>query len=123
MQHIISIALFNNIEDELYTESLVFRSKESFLKGVISFLYNFYIGEDYDLSLAILAESLNSNDENNNDDMEDYTLVVANAMFSEYKKYMSLPFSSENINKFMDSLFAIFNDYEIKHDFVYLPIE
>ena len=123
MKHIISFALYNHINAELLTEILVFQDKEMFLKGIISFLYNHYVGEDYDSSLQMIEDSQVEVIEEDINQDDDYTLVIAAHLLTEYKKYLSLTFNSENIKAFIHSVFDILGNEEIQSDFQYLQIE
>lgn len=122
MKHLISFALYNHINAELLTEILVFQDKETFLKGIISFLYNHYIGEDYDSSLQIIEDSQVEVVEENMNQGDDYTIVIAAHLFAEYKKYLNLTFNSENIKSFVHKVFDILGNEEIQSDFQYLQI-
>lgn len=122
MKHIISFALYNHINAELLTEILVFQDKEMFLKGIISFLYNHYVGEDYDSSLQMIEDSQVEVIEEAINQDDDYTLVTAVHLFAEYKKYLSLTFNSENIKSFVHRVFDILGNEEIQFDFQYQQI-
>lgn len=123
MQHIIAIALFNSLEDELYTEILVFQDKETFLKGVIAFLYNHYTGEDYASSLKDIENSNEEIVEENMKPEDDHSILIATYLLAEYRKYLTLPFNSINIDRFVNKLFNILDNYEIKPDFKYIQID
>lgn len=122
MKHLISFALYNHINAELLTEILVFQDKETLLKGIISFLYNHYVGEDYDTSLQMIEDSQVEVVEEDINQADDYTLIIAAHLFKEYKKYLSLTFNSENIKSFIHKVFDILGNEEIQFDFQYLPI-
>lgn len=122
MKHIISFALYNHINAELLTEILVFQDKEMFLKGIISFLYNHYVGEDYDSNLQMIEDSQVEVIEEDINQDDDYTLVIAAHLLTEYKKYLSLTFNSENIKSFVHRVFDILGNEEIQFDFQHLQI-
>ena len=122
MQHIIAIALFNSLEGELYTEILVFQNKETFLRGVIAFLYNHYTGEDYASSLEVIKNSKEIVEENMKSE-DDHSILIATYLLAEYRKYLTLPFNSINIDRFVNKLFNILDNYEIKPDFKYIQID